>query len=120
MTDYDRKSVRKAMLLAPLAGWVGVLPFLINLNFSIGQFLLVSLAVVLGSYLITLIVGSIGYFSLKAMGLAEWPWLLGYAAVVVILGAIVSGDGYFLLSVGPAAALITGLFCYLRKHPVKS
>ena len=115
MSEYTRKSVRKGMLLAPLAGWVGVLPFLVNLNFSFGQFIAVTLAVILGSYLVTLVIGSAGYFALKAMGLADVKWLCAYAFGVVCLGAIISGDAYFILSFAPAALLITGLFCYLRK-----
>lgn len=115
MSQYSRQSVRKAMLLAPLAGWLGVLPFLINLNFSLGQFLGVTVAVILGSYLITAVIGSIGYFSLKAAGLTDAKWLFVYAFAVVCVGALISGDAYFILSFAPAALLITAVFCYLRQ-----
>ncbi|MEM7099949.1 MAG: hypothetical protein AAF541_16900 [Pseudomonadota bacterium] len=113
--EYSRKSIVKGMLIAPLAGWLGALPFLINLNLSIGQFLGASIALVLLSYLMTLLLGSPGYLILKATGRADTGWLLGYAIAVVALIAIAFGDFYAILSFAPAALLITGLFCYLRK-----
>ena len=112
---YSKKSVVKGMLIAPLAGWLGALPFLINLNLGAGLFLGASLALIVLSYLLTAILGSPGYLVLKAAGKSDTHWLLGYAVAVVLVIAIAFGDAYAILSFAPAALLITGLFCYLRK-----
>ena len=40
---YDRKKVKKAMWLAPIVGTLGLLPFVLQLNLTVLQFLLVVL-----------------------------------------------------------------------------
>ena len=112
---YSKKSVVRAMLIAPLAGLLGALPFLFNLNLSAGQFALAGLAILILSYVLTALVGSPGYLLLKALGRTEAIYLLAYALAVVAIVALAFGDVYALVSFAPAALLITGLFCYLRE-----
>ncbi len=111
---YDRKRIRKAMLLAPAVGTLGIVPFLLPLNVTILQFLLALLGCMLLVYLVTLIVGTPGYLLLRAARADRPAYLIGYAAALVILAALLLGDGYALLSFGPAALLTAGAFCYFR------
>ena len=112
--SYDRKRTRRAMLLAPAIGTLGVVPFLLPLNVTAVQFVLALLAAMLLIYLVVLIVGSPAYLLLRRTGSDTPLFLVGYAAALVIIAAILLGDVYALLSFGPAALLTSGTFCYLR------
>lgn len=117
MPEYDKSKVRKAMLIAPLAGAVGVLPFLFYLNLSAGQWLFVIVAVVILSYILAGIFGGLGYLVLKRLGYTENKYLLSYAVALVALVAIAYADFYALVSLGPPVLLATWAFCYLRGEP---
>lgn len=112
--SYDRKKIRRAMLLAPLAALLGILPYFFVLNLSIGQ-----MAGVLGlgallSYLGGLLFGAPGYFLLNALGRPQTLYLVGYAMLLVALLAIVLQDATVLISIGPPVLLVAIAFCWLR------
>lgn len=112
--SYDTRKVRKAMLLAPLGGVLGVLPFLFWLNLSAGQLAFVLLALTILCYLLGLILGLPGYLVLKRLGYPQTRYLLGYAVFLVAISPLIAQDVYALVSFGPPILLAAGLFCYLR------
>ena len=118
MTEYDKRKVKKAMLLSPLVGALAVLPFLMFLNLSLGQWLAVILVTVVASYILATVVGGIGYFVLKRLDKHQDRYLYAYAAALVILFAIAYADFYALISVGPPVLIATVAFCYFRGAPV--
>lgn len=120
MAEYDKKKVRKAMLLAPLAGAIATLPFMIFLNLSAGQWLAVILAAVILSYVLATIVGGLGYFVLRHFDKHENKYLYAYAAGLVVIIALVYADIYALISIGPPVLLATAAFCYLRGAPTST
>ena len=120
MADYEKGKVRKAMLLAPLAGALATLPFLMFLNLSIGQWVAVILAAIVLSYLLATIVGGLGYFVLKRLGKHENKFLYAYAIALVVIVAIAYADFYVLISIGPPVLIATAVFCYFRGAPIQA
>ena len=120
MAEYDKRKTRKAMLLSPLVGALAVLPFLMFLNLSVGQWFAIILVAIVVSYVLATIVGGLGYFVLKRLGKHEDMYLYGYAAALVILFAIAYADFYALISVGPPVLIATAAFCYFRGKPTWS
>ncbi|NKC00060.1 MAG: hypothetical protein GKR90_16400 [Pseudomonadales bacterium] len=118
MANYEKGKVGKAMALAPLGAVVGLLPFLVFLNLSVGQWLaVIALSIVL-SYVAALIIGGIGYFVLKKLGFEENKYLYAYAGTLVLLVAIAYADFYAFVSFAPPVFLATAAFCYFRGKPV--
>ena len=112
--SYDRKKVRRAILLAPLFALFGIVPYFIVLNLSMPQMLvLAGLGVVL-SYIGGVLLGAPGYLLLKAMGKSQSIYLMGYAAALIGLLAVVLQDTSVLISIGPPVILAAGAFCWLR------
>lgn len=118
--SYDRKKVRRAMLLAPLAALLGILPYFFVLNLSIGQMAAVLLVGALLSYVGGALLGAPGYFLLKAMGRPQSLYLLGYALVLVLLLAVALQDSSVLISIGPPVMLAAIAFCWLRGEPAST
>ena len=112
--SYDRKKVRRAMLLAPLAALLGILPYFFVLNLSVGQMAGVLALGALLSYLGGLLFGAPGYFLLKALGRPQALYLVGYALLLVALLAIVLQDATVLISICPPVLLVAIAFCWLR------
>jgi len=112
--EFEKKSVRRAMLFSPAAGVLGIIPYLFVLNLGIVQIIVVLVATLLLSYLLSAIFGAPGYFILKRMALHENKYLLAYAGALVILVAIAYQDVYALVSFAPPVLLVAGTFCYLR------
>ena len=117
---YDKKKVRKALLLAPIAGALGIMPFIFQLNLSIGQFLtIVSIAIVM-SYLFGLVLGGPGYLLLNRLGYTDSRYMIGYAVVLIILAPIVLDDIYAMVAFGPPILLAAAAFCYFRGPAVEA
>jgi len=117
---YEKKNVRKAMLLAPIAGLLGVLPFIFKLDISIGQFLLIPLAALVVSYLFGLLIGAPVYLALKALGYSQTKYLMLCAMLLVIATPIMLGDIYALVNFAPPTLVAAGLFCYLRGSAIEA
>lgn len=117
MPEYDKRKVRKAMLIAPLVGALAVLPYLIFLNLSAGQWFALVMVAIIASYLLATIIGGLSYLVLKRLGKHENKYLYAYAAGLVILVAIAYLDFYVLISIGPPVLLATAAFCYFRGAP---
>lgn len=111
---YDRRKTRRALLLAPAAASLGVLPFMLQLNLGVGQFLFAIVFILLLSYLLGLLLGAPGYWVLKKFNLHASRYLLVYAAGLSLLTPILLGDRYALLSFGPPIMLAAAAFCWLR------
>lgn len=116
-SSYDRKKVRRAMLLAPLVALLGILPYFFVLNLTVGQMVAVLLAGALLSYLGGAILGAPGYFLLKAIGKPQSLYLLGYALLLVLLLTVLLQDSSVLISIGPPVMLAAIAFCWLRGEP---
>jgi hypothetical protein len=114
VANYDRKKVRRGMLVAPAAALIGLLPFVLQLNLSFMLFLYMLVAALVVSYTLGLLFGAPGYLLLKRFGLADTKYLMGYAALLVILAPIVLGDIYALVSFAPPVLLAAGAFCFIR------
>ncbi len=112
--NYDPRKVRKAMLLAPLGGVLGVLPFLFWLNLSASQFAAVILMLTILCYVLGVFLGLPGYLVLKRLGYTHTRYLLGYALFLVAISPLIAQDVYALVSFGPPILLAAVLFCYLR------
>ncbi|MEM8766109.1 MAG: hypothetical protein AAGE43_01595 [Pseudomonadota bacterium] len=112
--SYDPRKVRKAMLLAPLGGVLGVLPFLFWLNLSAGQFAAVIVMLTVLCYVLGLFLGLPGYLVLKRLGYTHTRYLLGYALFLVAISPLIARDVYALVSFGPPILLAAFLFCFLR------
>lgn len=117
---YDRKKLRRAMWCAPLIGAIGLLPFILQLNLSVLQFLGVIVVVVVLAYLAGLVFGAPGYLLLSRLGYARSPYLLAYAGLLVVLAPIVLDDIYAVLAFGPPTLLAAAAFCYLRGSALAS
>ena len=115
--SYERKKVRRAMLLAPLAALLGILPYFFVLNLSIGQMAAVLLVGALLSYVGGALLGAPGYLLLKAMGRPQSLYLLGYAVALVLLLSVLLQDSSVLISIGPPVMLAAIAFCWLRGEP---
>lgn len=113
-STYDRKKVRRAMLIAPAASLLGVIPFFIQLNLTFGAFIGACLFVLILAYVGGLVVGGLGYLILRALGISESRYLIAYAVLFVVLVALLYGDVYVLVSFGPPVLLAAAAFCYLR------
>ena len=113
-SNYDRRKTRRAMLIAPLFALIGIVPLAFQLNLSIPQFLLMTAAAALLSYILGLIIALPGYLILKSLGYEQSMYLMAYALVIVIALPIVLGDIYALPSFAPSILLVAGAFCYLR------
>lgn len=118
MANYEKGKVGKAMALAPLAAVAGLLPFLLFLNLSIGQWLAVLAVSIVLAYLTALIFGSIGYFVLKRLGFTDNKYLYTYAGALVLLITVAYADVYAFVSFAPPILLVTAAFCYFRGKPV--
>ncbi len=117
---YDKKKVRKALLLAPIAGALGIMPFIFQLNLSTGQFLAVDSVVIVTSYLFGLVIGGPGYLLLKRLGLSGSRYMMGYAVLLTILAPIVLDDIYAMVAFGPPILLAAAAFCYFRGPAVEA
>lgn len=102
------------MLIAPAASLLGVIPFLIQLNLTFGAFIGACLFVLILAYVGGLIVGGLGYLILRFLGFSERRYLIAYAVLFVALVALLYGDVYVLVSLGPPVLLAAATFCYLR------
>ena len=114
---YDRKKVRKAMLLAPPAALLGILPYFFVLNLTAGQMIGVLLIGLILSYIGGALVGAPGYFLLKALGKPQSVYLMGYAIGLILLLAILLADSSVLYSIGPPVIFAAAAFCWLRGDP---
>jgi len=112
--SYDRKKVRRAMLIAPAAALLGVVPFLFQLNLTFGQFAAACVFILILAYVGGLFIGGLGYLILGAIGYSESRYLLAFAVLFVVLVAVLYRDAYVLVSFGPPVLLVAGAFCYLR------
>ena len=117
--SYDRKKVRKAMLLAPAVAVLGLIPFVVQLNLTFMQILLIAVAALVVSYVLGTFFGSPGYLVLKRLGYSEPKYLMGYALLLVILTPIILGDIYAILTFGPPTLLAAGTFCFIRGSAVE-
>ena len=111
---YDRKKTRKAMLLAPPAALLGILPYFFVLNLTVGQMIGVLLVGLILSYIGGALFGAPGYFLLKALGRSQSAYLMGYAIGLVLLLAVLLQDSTVLISIGPPVILAAAAFCWLR------
>jgi hypothetical protein len=118
--NYDRKKVRKAMLLAPAVAVLGLVPFVVQLNLTFVQILLIALVALVVSYLLGTLFGSPGYLILKRLGYSETRYLMAYAVLLVILTPLILGDIYAVLTFGPPTLLAAGAFCFIRGPAVES
>jgi hypothetical protein len=112
--QYNRGKTRRAMLIAPAIGVLGIAPFFLQLNLTIVQFLLGALASLVFAYIAGLIFGSPGYLVLRSLGYLQSKYLIAYAAVLACVVAILLGDIYALLTFGPPTLLAAGAFCLIR------
>lgn len=108
------------MLLAPAAGLLGILPFVVRLNLNAVQYLLVTVGALLICYVGGLILGAPGYLILRRLGYTETRYLIAYAALLVLLAPVVLNDVYALLSFGPPILLGAAAFCLLRGPVVQT
>ncbi|MEJ2087595.1 MAG: hypothetical protein P8Y69_03795 [Gammaproteobacteria bacterium] len=108
------------MLLAPAAGLLGILPFIVRLNLSVVQYLLVTVGALIVCYVGGLILGAPGYLILRRLGYTQTRHLIAYAAVLVLLTPIVLNDVYALLSFGPPILLGAAAFCLLRGPAIQT
>ena len=108
------------MLAAPAIALLGLLPFVLQLNFSFMQFLMVLVAALVVSYILGLLFGSPGYLILKRLGFAETKYLMAYAIVLVIITPIALDDIYALVSFAPPVLLAAGAFCYIRGPSIET
>ena len=113
-SNYDRKKVRRGMLAAPAIALLGLLPFVLQLNLTFMQFLMVLVAALVVSFILGLLFGSPGYLILKRLGFAETKYLMAYAIVLIIIAPIALGDIYALVTFAPPILLAAGAFCYIR------
>lgn len=111
---YDRKKVRRAMLVAPVVALLGIVPFVFQLNLTFVQFLVAAVAALVVSYVMALLFGTPGYLVLRYLGYCQTKYMLAYAAVLVIATPFVLDDVYALLTFGPPTLLAAGAFCYFR------
>ena len=111
---YSRGKTRRAMLLAPAIGVLAIVPFFLQLNLTIVQFLLGALASLVFAYIAGLIFGSPGYLLLRSLGYLHSGYLVAYAALLVLIVAILLGDIYALLTFGPSTLLAACAFCLIR------
>jgi hypothetical protein len=102
------------MLIAPAAGFLGILPFVLQLNISFMQFLLIIVAAIVVSYIGGLLFGAPGYLTLKYLGYSQTKYLVAYAVLLVIGTSILFGDPYVIVSLGPPTLLVAGAFCFIR------
>jgi hypothetical protein len=112
--NYDRKKVRRAMLAAPAVALLGLAPFVIQLDLTFMQFLFATVAALVVSYVLAVLVGYPGYLALRHFGYAQTKYLMIYAVLVVLATPLLLDDVYALLSFGPPMLLAAGAFCYLR------
>ena len=113
-STYDRKKIRRGMLAAPAIALLGLLPFVLQLNFTFMQFLMVLVAALIVSYIMGLLFGWPGYLVLKRLGFADTKYLMAYAIVLVIITPIALDDIYALVTFAPPVLLAAGAFCYIR------
>ena len=112
--SYDRRKVRRAMLVAPVIALLGIVPFVFQLDLTFLQFLLAAVAALVVSYVMALLFGTPGYLILRHLGYAETKYLMAYAALLVIATPFVLDDIYALLTFGPPTLLAAGAFCFVR------
>ena len=113
-SKYDRKKVRRAMLIAPAASLLGLCPFIFQLNLTFIQFLLITLAALVISYVAGIIFGAPGYLVLGRLGYSQTKYLMAYAALLVISTPLLLDDVYALVTFGPPTLFAAGAFCYIR------
>lgn len=118
--EYDLKKTTRAMLLAPAAAVIGILPFIIRLNLSVVQYLLVTAGALIICYVAGLMLGAPAYLVLRRLGYAHARYLVAYAVLLILLAPILLNDVYALLSFGPPILLATAAFCYLRGPAIGS
>jgi len=111
---YKRGKVRNALLIAPMAGLLGIVPFLFQLNLTLTQFLLVSVVALVVCYIGGLILGAPGYLILRSLGYSDTKYLMIYAGLLVAVTPILLDDVYALLSFGPPILLSAAAFCFIR------
>ncbi len=111
---YTRKKERLALGLSPIAGLLGFLPFVFNLNLSFGLFLAMAGVALVMLYLGGLILGAPVYFLLRNLGYADPKYLFAYAIVLSVIAWIVFSDIYAMVTFAPPLLLVTLAFCYLR------
>ena len=108
------------MLIAPAAGVLGVLPFIFQLDLTFVQFLLVTFATLVVSYVLGLIFGAPVYLALRQLGYPHTRYLMTYAALLVLTTPFLLDDVYALLSFGPPVLLVAGAFCFFRGPQLES
>ena len=69
--SYDRRKVRRAMLVAPVIALLGIVPFVFQLDLTFLQFLLAAVAALVVSYVMALLFGTPGYLILRRLGYAQ-------------------------------------------------
>ena len=112
--SYDRRKVRRAMLVAPVIALLGIVPFVFQLDLTFLQFLLAAVAALVVSYVMALLFGTPGYLILRRLGCAQPKYLMAYAALLVIATPFVLDDIYAMLTFGPPTLLAAGTFCFIR------
>ena len=112
--NYNKRKTRLGMLAAPAIGLIGIVPFVVQFNLSLVQFLLMTLAATVTAYILGVIFGGTGYLILKYLGYSRSRYLMAYAALLVIAAPIVLDDIYALVSFAPPVLLAAGAFCFIR------
>ena len=108
------------MLLAPVVALLGMVPFVVQLNLTFGQFLLAAVAALLVSYIAALLFGTPGYLVLKRLGYSQPKYLMAYAVLLTVLTQIVLGDIYATLTFGPPTLLAAATFCFVRGPAIEA
>ena len=112
--SYNRKKVRRALLISPAIGLLGILPFFFQLNLTFMQFLIVGALALVVTYITAMLFGTPGYLTLRHFGYSQTRYLMTYAAVLVAATPFILDDVYALVTFGPPALLGAGAFCYIR------
>lgn len=102
------------MLIAPAIGLLGIVPFVFQLDLSIVQLLLATVAALVVAYVMALLFGTPGYLILRYVGYSQSKYLLAYAALLVVATPFVLDDVYALVTFGPPTLLAAGAFCFFR------
>ena len=115
---YDRRKVRRAMLVAPAVALLGMIPFVFQLNLSFIQFLLVAVAALVISYITAILLGTPGYLILRYLGYSQTRYLVAYAVLLVVATPLLLDDINAALFFGPPTLLAAGVFCLVRGSPI--
>ena len=116
--EYNRKKVRRAVLIAPAAALIGLLPFVFQLNLSLVQFLVIALVALVVSYLTGILFGAPGYLTLRYFGYAQTGYLVAYAVLLVGVITYLLGDLNAVLFFGPPTLIAVAAFCFVRGSPI--